>query len=128
MASQQNHDRRKTDEEAADERAVRSIPLDTDAGGQVVIEQQNVGPANQVGGGEFKNAHGEKSPDTAAWEQDALQREAPIDSAVEDDAGADPQADVDERPDELPVDPLAPGRAVIADQFGEDAVEPNEPA
>lgn len=128
MASKESSERPQTDEEAADERAVRSIALDTDAGGQVVIEQQNVGPANQVGGGEFKNAHGEKSPDTAAWEQAALQRDAPIDSAVEANAGADPEADVDEQPDQQRVDPDAPGRAVIADEFGEDAVEPNEPA
>jgi hypothetical protein len=58
---------------------VSSIPLDGEDGEQIVIEQQNVGPKNQVGGGEFKNATGQKSPDQAAAEQDELQTEAPID-------------------------------------------------
>jgi hypothetical protein len=64
--------------EDEDERAVRSIPLDTEDGGQVVIEQQNVGPGNQVGGGEFKNAARKKDPRTAAEEQSRLERDAPI--------------------------------------------------
>ena len=122
MDSQHEKDRQQTDEEIADERAVRSIALDTDSGGTVVIEQQNVGPRNQVGGGEFKNVHGQKSADVAAAQQAELQREAPIDSAVEEDAGAHPDIDP------AAVDPDAPGRGVLADEFGEDAVEPNEPA
>lgn len=62
-----------------DEKAVRSVPLDTEDGGTVVIEQQNVGPDNQVGGGEFKNADEQKSSGEAASEQDQLESEAPID-------------------------------------------------
>lgn len=62
-----------------DEKAVRSIPLDTEDGGTVVIEQQNVGPDNQLGGGEFKNADRQKSSGEAAQEQEQLEREAPID-------------------------------------------------
>jgi hypothetical protein len=69
-----------------DEIAVRSIPLDTEDGGQVVIEQQNVGPANQVGGGEFKRGSYHKSPEQAAAEQARLERDAPIDV---DDQGED---------------------------------------
>jgi uncharacterized protein (TIGR02246 family) len=60
-----------------DDLAVRSEPVTTDDGEEVVIRQQNVGPGNQVGGGEFKNVEGGKSPDEAAAEQEALAREAP---------------------------------------------------
>jgi len=63
-----------------DEKAVTSIPLDTEDGGQVVIEQQNVGPRNQVGGGEFKHGRRRKSPEEAAAEQEELEREDPIDT------------------------------------------------
>ena len=49
--------------EVTDELAVQSIPLDTEDGGTVVIEQQNVGAPNQVGGGEFKNVDGALSVD-----------------------------------------------------------------
>ncbi|MEY2554200.1 MAG: hypothetical protein QOC57_2060 [Ilumatobacteraceae bacterium] len=60
-----------------DDKAVTSIPLDTEDGRQVTIQQQNVGPGNQVGGGEFKNvAHG-RSVDEAAEEQGELESEAP---------------------------------------------------
>ena len=52
--------------------SVRSVPLDTEDGDQVVIEQQNVGPGSQVGGGEFKNTDDQKSPDEAAVEQEQL--------------------------------------------------------
>jgi hypothetical protein len=61
-----------------DERAVSSIPLDGEDGEQIVIQQQNVGADNQVGGGEFKNVTHGRTPDEADAEQDALQREAPI--------------------------------------------------
>jgi hypothetical protein len=64
----------------SEDKAVSSIPLDTEDGGTVVIEQQNVGPDNQVGGGEFKNATRGKSPDEAAAEQDRLEEEAPIEA------------------------------------------------
>ena len=66
------------DEVAEDERAVSSIPLDTDDGGTVVIEQQNVGPANQVGGGEFKDADEHRSVEEAGAEQAVLEDENPI--------------------------------------------------
>ena len=92
MDQQHGDEQQRTAEEAADERAVRSIELDTEDGGTVVIEQQNVGPANQVGGGEFKNVHGQKSPDVAAAEQAALQRDAPIDSAIDDGVEANEPA------------------------------------
>jgi hypothetical protein len=59
---------------------VSSIPLDTEDGDQVVIEQQNVGPGNQVGAGEFKRS-GEtafhKDPGDAAEEQKRLDEQVP---------------------------------------------------
>jgi hypothetical protein len=76
-------DKRSEDEEIA----VRSIPLDTEDGGQVVIEQQNVGPANQVGGGEFKRGSYHKTPEQAADEQAALERDAPIEDSGDDHPG-----------------------------------------
>ncbi len=64
-----------------DERQVQSIPLDTEDGGQVNIEQQNAGPGQQVGAGEFKpddEAAVRKSPDEAAAEQARLDEAAPV--------------------------------------------------
>jgi uncharacterized protein (TIGR02246 family) len=63
----------------ADDRAVRSEPVATDEGDEVVVRQQNVGPGSQVGGGEFKNVERGKTPDEVAAEQRALAREAPTD-------------------------------------------------
>src|SRR4051794_16039647 len=60
-----------------EDRAVCSAPIETEDGEQVVICQQNAGPGNQVGGGEFKNGTLEKSPEKAAQEQDRLEAEAP---------------------------------------------------
>jgi len=77
MRSKKSTDHR-TAQEAEDEKAVSSIPLDTEDGGTVVIEQQNMGGRQQVGGGEFKNADGEKTVEEAAEEQARLEREAPI--------------------------------------------------
>jgi hypothetical protein len=73
--------------EEADERAVQSIPLDTEDGGTVVIEQQNMGGSQQVGGGEYKNLHG-RTVEQAAAEQAELEREAPIGHDGQDE-GAD---------------------------------------
>jgi hypothetical protein len=70
---------RRTAQEIEDERAVRSEPIETEDGETVVIEQQNAGPGNQVGGGEFKNVD-EKSVEEAAAEQAELEAEAPIDT------------------------------------------------
>jgi uncharacterized protein (TIGR02246 family) len=69
----------------ADDRAVRSEPVTTEEGEDVVIRQQNVGPGSQVGGGEFKNVERGKSADEAAAEQRTLAEEAPtaIDAAEE---------------------------------------------
>ena len=65
--------------ETESDKAVQSIPLDTEDGGTVVIEQQNVGSDNQVGGGEFKNTDRQKSSGEAAEEQAELEAEAPVD-------------------------------------------------
>jgi uncharacterized protein (TIGR02246 family) len=69
----------------ADDRAVRSEPVATEEGDEVVVRQQNVGPGNQVGGGEFKNVERGKTPDEAAAEQRALAREAPTDADAADE-------------------------------------------
>ena len=62
---------------AEDLKAVQSVPLDTQDGGTVVIEQQNMGGTEQVGGGEYKNSTG-RSVEEAAAQQEQLQREAPV--------------------------------------------------
>lgn len=59
-----------------DDRAVTTVPLDTDDGGTVVIAQQNAGPGNQVGGGEFKNDRG-RTVEEAGRDQRRLQQAAP---------------------------------------------------
>ncbi len=76
--SDRSYDPTRAAQVAEDEKAVRSIPLDTEDGGTVVIEQQNVGPANQVGGGEYKGARSRKCVDQAAAEQRELQTTAPL--------------------------------------------------
>jgi len=68
------------DETETDPR-VSSVPLPDEDGGEVVITQQNVGPGNQVGAGEFKpsdETSSHKSPSTAAEEQEELESEAPV--------------------------------------------------
>ena len=77
--------------ETVGDESVRSVPLDTEDGGTVVIEQQNVGARSQVGGGEFKNVGDGKSVDQAAREQDELEAEESIESGSElvDQWGAD---------------------------------------
>jgi hypothetical protein len=60
---------------------VSSVPLPTEDGDEVVIAQQNVGPGNRVGAGEFKRpgeASDHKDPATAAEEQDELDSEVPV--------------------------------------------------
>jgi hypothetical protein len=59
--------------------SVCSVPLETEDGDEVVICQENVGPGNQVGGGEWKNGTIAKTPKQAAREQKRLEREAPTD-------------------------------------------------
>lgn len=73
--------RTRTAHEEEDEKAVRSVPLDTEDGGTVVIEQQNMGGSRQVGGGEYKNQIG-RTVDEAAAEQAELERETPIEDSA----------------------------------------------
>jgi hypothetical protein len=71
-----------SDPDAEHDPRVSTVPLDTDDGDQVVIEQQNVGPGRQVGAGEFKEDEDtsfHKSPEAAAAEQERLDDEAPVD-------------------------------------------------
>jgi hypothetical protein len=66
---------------------VSTIPLDTEDGETVVIQQQNFGDENQVGGGEFKGSDRtavDKDPKEADEEQQRLEREAPIDDSGRD--------------------------------------------
>ena len=69
------------DSERPDPR-VSTLPLETEDGDEVVIQQQNVGPGNQVGAGEFKRSENtavERDPADAAAEQARLEAEAPVD-------------------------------------------------
>ena len=59
--------------------SVCSEPVPTEDGGEVVICQQNVGPGNQVGAGEYKRGDVGRTPDEARDEQEQLEEEAPID-------------------------------------------------
>ncbi|HEX6658086.1 MAG TPA: hypothetical protein VF065_08390 [Ilumatobacter sp.] len=68
---------------------VSTVPLPTEDGGEVVIQQQNVGPGNQVGAGEFKRSDEtalHRDPDDAADEQERLEQRAPIDDDQEEHA------------------------------------------
>lgn len=86
-----DRDRRAPDpalEPEHDDLQVQSIPLDTEDGGTVVIEQQNAGPGQQVGAGEFKETDevsDRKSPDQAAAEQAELEDRAPVNDAPSDE-------------------------------------------
>jgi hypothetical protein len=48
---------------------VKTVELEDEDGNPVVIAQQNVGPGNQVGEGEFKAEQPPKDPGEAAEEQ-----------------------------------------------------------
>jgi hypothetical protein len=66
------------DDDVENDPRVSTIPLTTDDGDEVVISQQNVGPGNQVGRGEFETngpAEYHKDPREAAEEQDLLDEE-----------------------------------------------------
>ena len=63
----------------SDDPAVRSEPVDLEDGGTVVIRQQNAGPGNQVGDGEFKPGDTGRTVEEAAEEQAELEEEEPVD-------------------------------------------------
>lgn len=54
-----------------------SEPIERDDGEPVVICQENAGPGNQVGGGEFKNVDRGRGVDEAAREQEELEKRSP---------------------------------------------------
>jgi hypothetical protein len=56
---------------------VCSEPVELENGETVVVCQQNVGPDNQVGGGEFKNVENGRTPEDAAREQADLEQRSP---------------------------------------------------
>jgi hypothetical protein len=66
-----------SDSQPNDDRAVQSIPLDTEDGGQVVITQEAQGRQAIVGDGEFADPHEPRTPEQAARDQEALEQEAP---------------------------------------------------
>jgi hypothetical protein len=66
------------DDDMENDPRVSTVPLTTDDGEEVVISQQNVGPGNQVGSGEFETnapAALHRTPDQAAEQQDQLDRD-----------------------------------------------------
>ena len=65
-------DERNDSDGPVEDPAVESEPIDKEDGGTVVIRQQNAGPGNQVGGGEFKNPDRGKSPEEAEADQEEL--------------------------------------------------------
>jgi hypothetical protein len=66
----QTESQRNTVADARDEPTeVRTVELEDEDGNPVVIAQQNAGPGNQVGDGEFKKPHAPKDPGEAAEEQ-----------------------------------------------------------
>lgn len=114
MTTNDSDHRTAATEKEQDEKAVQSVPLDTEDGGTAVLEQQNMGGSQQVGDGEYKNIDGRKTVEDAAAEQTQLERDAPIqDHQTEDRA-------------EHAV-PESPGYSALGLRPG-DPVEPNEPA
>jgi hypothetical protein len=63
--------------------AVCSEPLEVEDGRPVVICQQNAGPGNQVGAGEFKRGNVGRTAEQAHDEQDQLEADAPIDAPAD---------------------------------------------
>jgi hypothetical protein len=66
------------DDDVENDPRVSTVPLTTEDGREVVISQQNVGPGNQVGRGEFETngpAVAHRDPGEAAAEQDELDEE-----------------------------------------------------
>src|SRR3954454_16146103 len=108
MSNESDPTTRATDAEEEDMRAVRSVPLDTEDGRTVVIEQQNMAGRQQVGGGEYKNVRSGRSVDAAAADQAELQQEAPVD---DDTAEPAPQTNP-----AAEVDPESPGLSVLDEQ------------
>jgi hypothetical protein len=72
MAQQSKPAKEATDAARREPEEVRSVELEDDDGNPVVIAQQNVGPGNQVGEGEFKEPQAPKDPGEAAEEQSRL--------------------------------------------------------
>ena len=72
MAQRSKSAQRATEKARHEDADVRSVELEDDDGNPVVIAQQNVGPGNQVGEGEFKEPAPPKDPGVAAEEQSRL--------------------------------------------------------
>ena len=73
-------DSKRHDNDERPDPRVSTLPLDTEDGDEVVIQQQNAGPGNQVGSGEFKTSAetaDQKDPRVAAEQQQQLEEEAP---------------------------------------------------
>jgi hypothetical protein len=72
MTQRSDSAKQATEEARHEETDVRSVELEDDEGNPVVIAQQNAGPGNQVGEGEFKEPPPPKNAGVAAEEQSRL--------------------------------------------------------
>jgi hypothetical protein len=70
----------RTSRDQHEDLAVCSEPVEVEEGEPVVICQQNAGPGNQVGAGEFKRGAVGRTPEQAREEQDQLEADAPTDA------------------------------------------------
>jgi hypothetical protein len=70
----------RTSHDQHEDSAVSSEPVEVEEGEPVVICQQNAGPGNQVGAGEFKRGAVGRTAEQAPEEQDQLEADAPIDA------------------------------------------------
>ena len=82
------HDpKRETGAEPRPDPRVSTVPLTTEDGSEVVIQQQNVGPNNQVGAGEFKQSDEtalHRDPEDAAEVQERLEARAPTEDGQQE--------------------------------------------
>ena len=83
---------------AGEELAVRTIELDAEDGGTVVIAQQNQAGRRQSGGGEYKNVDHAPSVEEAAAEQELVDASTDAPHAVDDHDPDDPALDAVDEP------------------------------
>ncbi len=86
------------DDPADEELAVRTVELDTDDSGTVVIAQQNMAGRRQAGGGEYKNVGRAPSVDEASAEQDRVDAATDAVGAGTAEPGHERETDEDSSP------------------------------
>jgi hypothetical protein len=69
MTKRQNPEPSDELEEASDEKMYTSAPIENEDGDTYVIRQQNVGPGNEFGSGEWPDPHNPPSADPKPPEQ-----------------------------------------------------------